>query len=108
LSIVKKTFGNNTYQYEVAWDPKTKKHTWKYVGKVLTDGQLKAKLRSVGIEYTNAEKEGIREMLDWVLARSKHQSGHRHGKFASLLIERLGLGSKNDALEASTGGLKNG
>ena len=103
MSIVKKIIGNKIYQYEVTWDPKTKKQVSKYIGKI--DANVSESNRAlvfqtralvVGKALTNDERTAIRKMLEWVAARPKGQSGYSHHDTALLLIERLGLDAVAD------------
>ena len=94
MSIVRKTIGNGVYQYDVGWDPKTKKQIWKYIGKVDFSVPKSDSSLSVGKAFTNAEKDDIKKMLEWILARrtgAGGQAGSGHRKAAALLLDRLRL-----------------
>lgn len=83
MSVVMKTVGKNTYQYEVSWDSECKKQVWTYIGKVITNDRPV----DVGKNLTNAERIAAHKMLSWVSARKRGQSGWAHRGAARRLKE---------------------
>lgn len=56
MSSIKKTIGNQVYEYDVTWDKKKKKQVWRYIGKVTN-----TKKESIGKLFTNTETKQIKE-----------------------------------------------
>ena len=85
MSVVIKTIGKHSYQYEVSWDKDRKKQVWTCIGKIDTNvGQP-----DVGKQFTNAERKAVDKMLSWIISRKKRQSGCAYRETAIILRKKL-------------------